>query len=190
MMQTMCSAMIKHCYQKIQSALDQRKEADWFTKAYEIVYKMMTEALGIPPQFYTIGGSAALIGYGVHLGRIPHDIDVVVNKAIFYDVIEIISNSYMFTPARGSESSMAWSYPVEVKYKDDNKYIVDILGHADPRKFKQYKYGDVCLQDLQQIIDTKCAWNRRKDREDIDKIMQYMIKEESQTQVEDPTLPF
>jgi len=174
-MSKMSPTMTTHCASKIHDVMMWHQEFSWYLKSYELVYKMMSEALGIRPEFYVIGGSAAMIGYGISINRIPHDIDVVVPKAIFKDVVDIISGSQYFTPARGN-SSMCWSFAVEVKDADGTKCVVDILAYDEPLKFNHCKVGAVCLQDLQQIIDIKCLWNRPKDIEDIDRIMNYMTK--------------
>ena len=135
-------------------------------------YEFMTEKLRIPKEFYMLGGSAALIAYGIKLDRLPHDIDIIVAMGIYDAVIDLIKDSCYYTKP-SSDVPSSGHFAVEIEY-EGIKYILDILPHDMPIPFKNCKPGFVYLQDLAQIQAVKLQWCRAKDVMDRHLITQFL----------------
>lgn len=201
----------KYCAAKMEEAWQRWKEFEFFIKADKLVGEMM-DMLGIRREFFMLGGSVAMIGYGILLNRIPHDIDVIVPYGVFKIFVEIIDQSRLFKATRGSMYSANCASYI-VKDTDGKPYVVDILaGPVDiPTRFKQYRHDYCYLADLKELKAVKEKWNRPKDRADIEKINKFLepnlvvelnreldelnkepepIPESVSTDVDDDDLPF
>lgn len=165
----------KYCAAKMEEAWQRWKEFEFFLKADKLVGEMM-DMLGIRHEFFMLGGSVAMIGYGILLNRVPHDIDVIVPNDVFNIFVEIIENSRLFERTRGSMYGIGPVASYFVKDKEGNRVVVDILGSpiGIPSRFKQYRHDHCYLQDLKEIKAVKEKWNRPKDRCDIEKINKFL----------------
>ena len=171
----LCTTEKMYCAAKMEESLQRWREFDWFNEAQFAVNSMMS-IVGIRPEFYMLGGSAAMIGYGILLNRIPHDIDVIVSKDVFNILVEIIENSHQFKhgPRSMYGNCLCASYIVDGS--EGKPFVVDILGAnvGVPVRFYQYKYDGMYLQDLCQIRGIKMNWNRPKDRADVELINKFL----------------
>lgn len=171
----LCTTEKQYCAAKMEESLQRWREFDWFNEALFAVNSMMS-IVGIRPEFYMLGGSAAMIGYGILLNRIPHDIDVIVSKDVFNILVEIIENSHQFKhgPRSMYGNCLCASYIVDGS--EGKPFVVDILcaNVGVPVRFYQYKYDGMYLQDLCQIRGIKMNWNRPKDRADVELINKFL----------------
>ena len=171
----LCTTEKQYCAAKMEESWQRYEELDWFNKAESAVVSMM-DMLGIHREFYMIGGSAAMIGYGILLNRIPHDIDVIVPVDVFRILVEIIDKSYLFDHGPHSTYGNCLCASYIVKGKDDNPVVVDILAGSvnPPVRFNEYRPSGIYLQDLCQIREIKMNWNRPKDRADVELINKFL----------------
>lgn len=171
----LCTTEKMYCAAKMEECWQRWKEFEWFTEAEYAVARMM-DMLGIRREFYMLGGSAALIGYGILLNRVPHDIDVIVPHDVFRILVEIIENSHLFKhgPRSMYGNCLCVSYIVEGR--EGKPFVVDILGAnvGTPVRFNQYRHNGTYLQDLCQIREIKMNWNRPKDRADVELINKFL----------------
>ena len=171
----LCATEKKYCVAKMEECWQRWKEFEWFSEAEYAVSRMMS-ILGVRPEFYMLGGSAALIGYGILLNRIPHDIDVIVSKEVFNILVDIIETSHLFKhgPRSMYGNCLCASYIVDSR--EGKPFVVDILGAnvGVPARFNQYRHNDTYLQDLCQIREIKMNWNRPKDRADVELINKFL----------------
>lgn len=171
----LCTTEKQYCAAKMEESLQHWREFDWFNEALFAVNSMMS-ILGIRPEFYMLGGSAAMIGYGILLNRIPHDIDVIVSKEVFNVLVEVIENSHQFEHGPRSMYGNCLCASYIVKGSEGKPFVVDILGAnvSIPVRFYQYKHDGMYLQDLCQIREIKMNWNRPKDRADVELINKFL----------------
>ena len=165
----------KYCAAKMEEAWQRWREFEFFLKADKLVGEMMG-MLGIRHEFFMIGGSAAMIGYGILLNRIPHDIDVIVSVDVFRILVDIIDKSYLFDHGPHSTYGNCPCASYIVKGKDDKPIVVDILAGSvnSPVRFNGYRPSGVYLQDLCQVREIKMNWNRPKDRADVELINKFL----------------
>ena len=148
---------------KMQDFHDIHAQYSQYLKMDDIAYDFMSK-MGIRKEFYMLGGSAALVAYGINIGRVPHDIDLIVASGIYDAVIDIITNSPYYTkPSTDVPSS--GHFAIEVR-RGEETYILDILPHEMPIPFKACTPGQIYLQDLAQIKAVKDKWVRAKDLND------------------------
>lgn len=171
----LCATEKKYCAAKMEECWQRWKEFEWFSEAEYAVSRMM-DILGIRREFYMLGGSTALIGYGILLNRVPHDVDVIVSKEVFNILVDIIEKSHLFKhgPRSMYGNCLCASYIVEGR--EGKPFVVDILGAnvGIPVRFTQYRHNDTYLQDLCQIREIKMNWNRPKDRADVELINKFL----------------
>lgn len=171
----LCTTEKQYCAAKMEESWQRYEELNWFNKAESAVISMMDQ-LGIRREFYMIGGSAAMIGYGILLNRIPHDIDVIVSVDVFRILVDIIDKSYLFDHGPHSTYGNCLCTSYIVKGKDDKPVVVDILAGSvnPPIRFNGYRPSGIYLQDLCQIREIKMNWNRPKDRADVELINKFL----------------
>ena len=171
----LCTTEKQYCAAKMEESWQRYEELNWFNKAESAVVSMMDQ-LGIRREFYMIGGSAAMIGYGILLNRIPHDIDVIVPVDVFRILVEIIEKSYLFDHGPHSTYGNCLCASYIVKDEDDKPVVVDILAGSvnPPVTFSGYRPSGIYLQDLCQIREIKMNWNRPKDRADVELINKFL----------------
>lgn len=171
----LCKTEKKYCAAKMEESWQRFEELEWFNKAESAVLAMM-DRLGIRREFYMLGGSAAMIGYGILLNRIPHDIDVIVPVDVFRILMEIIDKSHLFDDGPRSMYGNCLCASYIVKDKDDKPVVVDILAGSvnPPVRFNEYRPSGIYLQDLCQIREIKMSWNRPKDRADVELINKFL----------------
>lgn len=171
----LCTTEKNYCVVKMEESWQQYEELNWFNKAESAVISMMDQ-LGIRREFYMIGGSAAMIGYGILLNRIPHDIDVIVPVDVFRILVDIIDKSYLFDHGPHSMYGNCLCASYIVKSKDDEPVVVDILAGSvnPPIGFNGYRPSGIYLQDLCQVREIKMNWNRAKDRADVELINKFL----------------
>lgn len=171
----LCETEKRYCAAKMEKSWQRYEELNWFNKAESAVISMMDQ-LGIRREFYMLGGSAAMIGYGILLNRIPHDIDVIVPVDVFHILVEIIYKSCLFEhgPHSTYGNCLCASYIVKDKY--GNPIVVDILAGSVnlPVRFNEYRPSGIYLQDLCQIREIKMNWDRPKDRADVELINKFL----------------
>jgi len=158
---------------KMQDTRDIYNQYKWYLEMDAAAYDFMSK-LGIHKEFYMLGGSAAMIAYGINIGRLPHDIDIVVASGIYDAVIQIIMDSPYYTKP-SSDVPSSHHFAVEIEYQG-KKFILDILPHSIPVPFKACKPGLVYLQDLAQIQAVKNQWVRAKDVIDRQLIAEFLSK--------------
>jgi len=153
-----------------------------------LVWKLMRHVLHVDWTQYAIGGSWAMIAYGIDIHRDPHDIDVIVPMYMLETIEQLIK----------------WCPDPDVKYEEFNgkvetsKYCrvtlrykgraIDILGAMEtgdplePHTFDAIRpsYAECQVQNLHSIRYIKSKWMRPKDVEDMALIDLFLekIKEE------------
>lgn len=158
---------------KMQDVRDIYTQYKWYLEMDNAAHSFMCK-LGIHKEFYMLGGSAAMVAYGINIGRLPHDIDIIVADGIYDAVIQIIMDSPYYTrPSSDVPSSQ--HFAVEIEH-EGRKFILDILPHPSPVAFKACKPGLVYLQDLMQIKQVKTTWIRAKDVTDRQLIAEFLDK--------------
>lgn len=158
---------------KMQDIRDIYIQYKWYLEMDNAAYDFMSK-LGIHKEFYMLGGSAAMVAYGINISRLPHDIDIVVADGIYDAVIQIIMDSPYYTKP-SSDVPSSQHFAVEIEH-ESKKFILDILPHPMPVPFKACKPGLVYLQDLCQINQVKHDWIRAKDVADRRLIAEFLSK--------------
>lgn len=142
-----------------------------YLKVAATVGQLMTEILHIHPKMYAIGGSWAMIGYGMELNRKPHDVDVIVDSKLMMTVKHLIEVTKGLRIEKKVSNSM---YAViTVLYKE---LRIDILGTRDPDFVLVPGLGGNIYQldNLHHIADVKAKWARPKDLSDLELIDEFL----------------
>lgn len=142
-----------------------------YLKIAATVRQLMTEVLHIHPKMYALGGSWAMVGYGIELPRTPHDVDVIVDSRLLMTIkhlIEITSG----LKVTSTESNSLYAR-ITVEYKSLH---IDILGTDNPDFVIVPGLGGEIyhLDNLYHIADVKAKWSRPKDKEDLKLIDEFI----------------
>lgn len=125
------------------------------------------EAININPvkDDWAIGGSAAMVFYGVDFGRVCHDVDIIVPSGHLEKVVHKIAGSPLFQVV---------AYANHGNYRHiafriiGFNYTIDIV-EEDPNIPQDYiYYGSLKVVTMGSLIDVKRAWGRKKDLHDIE----------------------
>lgn len=142
-----------------------------YLKAHAAVGELMTEILHIHPKMYGIGGSWAMIGYGMELPRKPHDVDVIVDSRLMMTIKHLVEiTKGLKIDKKGSNSLYAL---ITVNYKEHH---IDILGINNPDFVIVPGLGGEIYQldNLRHIAAVKADWARPKDKEDLKLIDEFL----------------
>lgn len=142
-----------------------------YLKVAATVGQLMTEVLRIHPKMYALGGSWAMIGYGIELPRKPHDVDVITDSRLLMTIRYLIELTDGLK-VTSSESNSLYAR-ITVEYK---KLHIDILG-TDNSDFVIVPGlgGEIYhLDNLYHIADVKAKWRRPKDLEDLKLIDEFI----------------
>jgi len=138
------------------------------------VVKLMMDRVGVNKKYYAIGGSYAMIAYGIDIKRTPHDVDVIVDL----DMLPTIYNLMRYVPEIGitintNAAPSPYYRRLSISYYG---YDIDILGHKGfttvepPMGMSTYCYVD----SLDNVVAAKRSYGRKKDIEDIVKIQEFL----------------
>lgn len=142
-----------------------------YLKVAATVGQLMTEVLHIHPKMYALGGSWAMVGYGIELPRTPHDVDVIVDSRLLMTIKHLIELTNGLKVASTESNSLYARITVEYK-----KLHVDILGTDNPDFVIVPGLGGEIyhLDNLYHIADVKAKWARPKDLEDLKLIDEFI----------------
>lgn len=133
----------------------------------------LMQKLGINLSSFFIGGSVAATVQGVDLDRTPHDIDIIVKWEDFETIKERVKSSFWFMVLPGSNSNVADGCK-HFAFRISDSPIIDIMARKTDVPFnKRYIIPDYDLAHiatLEEIIISKKIFNRRKDKQDINRI--------------------
>lgn len=163
----------------------------------KVVFMLMHDVLRIHSDHYAIGGSWAMIGYGISVPREPHDVDVIVPQNMIGTIKHIIKLMVAYPDATFMVIDVKETvYPspysrISLRYCG---YSIDILASDRFEPVKGVKHCN--LEDLMQIAVVKQQWAREKDLADI-KLIREWVKQGKITpspvpvkRTEDDDLPF
>lgn len=142
-----------------------------YLKIAATVGQLMTEVLRIHPKMYALGGSWAMIGYGIELPRTPHDVDIIVDSRLLMTIKHLIDLTDGLK-VTGTKSNSLYAR-ITVEYK---KLRIDILGADNPDFVIVPGLGGEIyhLDNLYHIADVKAKWARPKDKEDLKLIDEFI----------------
>lgn len=127
------------------------------------------------------GGSAALMYYGINLGRPLSDIDIIVPKGtVTLGLLHTIESSFFAKVinycVRESGSEKAnYPYHGHIEFKLAGvEFPIDIV--ESPLEGSEFSKGMMWnnISCIENIIVTKAIWDRPKDREDLKKINTFL----------------
>lgn len=142
-----------------------------YLKIAATVGQLMTEVLRIHPKMYALGGSWAMIGYGIELPRTPHDVDVIVDSRLLMTIKRLIELTDGLKVTSTESNSLYARITVEYK-----RLHIDILGADNPDFVIVPGLGGEIyhLDNLYHIADVKAKWARPKDLEDLKLINEFI----------------
>lgn len=131
----------------------------FYLDADKIVYQLMS-ILNIPTTAYALGGSTAMIAYGLDLNRMPHDIDVIVYPGYNNIINEALFNN-PFISRSDAKVNMSY-FRLTVQAGGIN---IDIL---ESETIDTIHTGRRCkVVSPNHLLKIKTEWMRPKDLEDI-----------------------
>lgn len=142
-----------------------------YLKIAVTVRQLMTEVLHIHPKMYALGGSWAMVGYGIELPRTPHDVDVIVDSRLLMTIKHLIELTSGLKVASTESNSLYARITMEYK-----SLRIDILGTDNPDfVIVPGLSGEIYhLDNLYHIADVKSKWSRPKDKEDLKLIDEFI----------------
>lgn len=120
-----------------------------------------------------LGGSYAMLLHGIHLKRIPEDVDIIIYNATTeqLDTIKLLGDFNQLSD--GPDFDPGYDQTVfKFKAKKNSKpYTLDILleNSPVPNNLLWYVNGKikVRIQDITKIVEAKAGYKRSKDFEDL-----------------------
>lgn len=147
-----------------------------------VVPSMKMLGFSITNRMWAIGGSAAFIVKGVSLGRMPHDIDIIVEPGMYNVLKEAVQKSPFFRMEPCSSSSDEFGFTEHFAFRTQCGLAMDIISCTefgkngiryctDLANVKQHSlHNATCgayLIDMDTLILSKASYGRPKDKDDL-----------------------
>lgn len=132
--------------------------------------------LGLSSYNYAIGGTAALLYYGINLNREIGDIDIVIPRKGARKLIGEISCNIRKSPfykVIQDNSEYRYTHNMHLKIQCINGPAIDIV-ECDEDLDSMVLYDTEVIVPIEHIIYLKKKWGRKKDIDDLKKIYDYI----------------
>lgn len=137
---------------------------------------IILDDLGISQYNWAIGGTAALMYYGINLNRGVGDIDIIIPRKGARKLLGEISCKARKSPfykVSQDNSDYKYTHSAHIKLEVINGPAIDIVECDEDLDFT-ILYDEVELVPIEQILYLKSKWGRKKDQGDIKKIYNYL----------------